>query len=568
LGAERATVPRIVLPVTGRGVELTDRVCWTILGVAMLAAAALILYLNRGTVFFVDELTWLYATPALGVADVLDPDNGHLVATTRIVYKAILETVGADYLAFRLLGVSSVLLCTGLFYALVRRRIGALPALAPALVLLFLGSAAGHFVIPVGFTPLCAIAAGLAALLALERDDSRGDAAACALLVLSVATFTTGLAFVAGLAVSVLLRADRRRRAWIFLVPLALYGAWWLGTSPEAGASGGAVRLANALLIPSYAAESLAAVSAAVSGLGYDFSDPLGKLELGWGRVLAAFAVVALAVRIRHGNVPASLWASLAIVLVFWTLGALVSDPLVRLPGIGRYIDMGTVGVLLVATDAARGLRFSRLGLSILFTACAVSMATNIALLRERGADFRDQYSAPVRARLSMVELARARVRPDFAPLAGVPALSFTASPASAYVAIVDRYGSPAYSLAELESRPEGDRRMADRALARALRLHLERAPSGTVSHRCVRARAQPTEPIGFELPQGGATLRAEGAGAAELALGRFGDVPAAELGALAPGRAMKLALPPDASPRPWTAAVTGASSVEVCELG
>lgn len=56
------TLPPSVFPVTSRGIALTDRACWGILGVAIAVAAGLILYLNRGTTFIQDELTFLYET--------------------------------------------------------------------------------------------------------------------------------------------------------------------------------------------------------------------------------------------------------------------------------------------------------------------------------------------------------------------------------------------------------------------------------------------------------------------------------------------------------------------------
>jgi hypothetical protein len=381
-GDERATVPPIVLPITSRGLVVTDRVCWAILAAAMAAAAALILYFNRGTTFFGDELTFLYETPTLGAGDVLDPHNGHLVATTRVVYKAILETIGADYLAFRVLAVCTVLLSAGLFYALIKRRIGALPALAPTLVLLFFGSAWQHVATPIGFTPIFAIAAGLAALLALGRGDRRGDLAACGLLVVSVASYTTGLPFVVGTAISVLLRPDRRRRTWIFLIPLILYAAWWLWSLSTGTSSEEETKLTNVLLIPAWTAESLATVTAALSGLGLSLQDnPLqenaaSRVNPAWGYVLAVPVVVALVLRIRRGKVPAAVWASLGIVLTWWALGALAAVP-PRPPDSVRYVYMGSVGVLLVATAAAGYVRFSRLGLLALFGACAISLAAN-----------------------------------------------------------------------------------------------------------------------------------------------------------------------------------------------
>jgi len=570
---ERPAAPRIVLPITSRGLELTDRACWVLLGIGMAVAAGLILYLNRGTTFSPDQTFFFLDTLGLGAGDVFESRTGHLVATTRLAYKAILETVGAEYVAFRLIAVATLLLCAGFFYAVAKRRIGALPALAPTLVLLFLGSAWQHVVVPNGFTVMLSVAAGLAALLALERVDSRGDVAACALLTLSVASYSTGLAFLVGVAISVLLRPDRRRRAWIFLVPLVAYAAWWLWQMPSQAYGGEEPAASNVLLIVNFTAEAFATVMAALTGLGYDFggnADPFAgppppALELGWGRMLAALAVIALIVRIRRGNVPHSLWASLGILVTFWALAALVTGVGTRAPTAIRYIFPGSVAVLLVATDAARASRFSRAGLAALFIAALLSVATNLALLRDGAAWFRDLQSGRIGAEFAMLELARDRVDPGFDPVGIVPEL--VSVRAAEYFATIDRYGSPAPSLAELERQGEDARESADQILARALALRLE-ASSPRANGRCRRLNAVEAEaPAGFELPRGGAMLRVQAPGPAALTFGRFGDLPSAELGSLSPRQPATLRIPPDASPRPWRAAVAGASSVEVCEL-
>ena len=566
LGEERATVPRIVLPITSRGLELTDRLCWMILGTAMVAAAALILYLNRGTTFFPDEIDWVYATPNLGASDVFEPHNGHLIATTRLVYKAILETVGVDYIAFRVLGVLAILLSAGLFYAVVKRRIGAVPALAPTLVLLFLGSAPVHVASPVGFTPVFSIAAGLAALLALERGDRRGDLAACALITLSVATYSTGLAFLIGVAISVLLRPGRLRRAWIFLVPLALYAAWWLWALTSESSVSGEASPFNILLIPNWVADSLAVVLAALTGLGYGFADlTTAEVSLGWGRMLAALAVVAFVLRIRRGNLHPSLWVSLGIVLAYWSLGGLVAGSFARAPEAIRFIYPGVVGVLLVATAAADRIRFSRLGLAVLFIAAGLCIATNVALLRDGAAQTREVRSSPTGAYFAALELARGHVDPNFAV---VPReVSPVPSPAATYFGVVDRYGSPAPSLSELERQGEDVRQGADRILASALGLRLE-ASSSRPDGGCRRLRAeQPGAPVGFELPRGGASLRVRAAGPAAVSLGRFATRPSVEAGELSPGERATLRIPSDSSLKPWRAAVAGARSVEMCAL-
>ncbi|MGH2591095.1 MAG: hypothetical protein ACRDGW_09910, partial [Actinomycetota bacterium] len=491
-------MPRIVLPITGRGLALTDRVCWAVLAVAMASAVGLILYLNRGTTFNIDELNWAFDSPELGPGDVLDPYNGHLIAVTRFLYKAILETLGVGYLPFRILGALTVALCGGLFFAVARLRVGALPALAPTLVLLFFGSAGTFVVAPLGFNILFSIAAGLAAVLALERGDTRGDIAACALIILSVATFSTGLAFLVGVAISVLLRADRWRRAWIFLIPLALYAVWWLWSLAQPGSAQGAIKLSNALLIPSYVADSLAAALAAIAGLDYDFGGAAssGVIALDWGLVLAVPAVAALILRIRRVGMSRSLWASLGTVLVFWALGALAFS-IFRPPETARYVYMGAVGALLVATDAARGARFSRFGVAALFAAAAFSLATNLALMRDSGAAIRD-FADRARAEFTAIELARDRVDPGFVtPSALQSELRLTPRPASDFLAMIDRYGSPGFSVAELGGQSEDVRENADRILANALELRLE--PSRGAGADCRGQRGA------IELAPGGA---------------------------------------------------------------
>jgi hypothetical protein len=549
---------------------VTDRVCWAILGVAMVVAAALILYLNRDTTFFVDQVVFLYQTSELGAGNILDPHNGHLIVATRLAYKAILETFGADYVAFRVLAVCTVLLSAGFFFALVKRRIGAVPALAPTFVLLFLGSAWQHVVGPIGFTTVFSVALGLAALLALEREDRRGDVAGCALLTASVASYTSGLPFLVAVAISVLARPDRRKRLWIFLIPLILYAAWWLWSLSTDTSSESETALSNVLLIPSWAAESLAVVVAAVTGLGFDFTGNLPRtIDPEWGRVLAVGLVVALVVRIRRGNLHPALWAAVGIALTWWALGALAFGP-ARSPESVRYIYLGAVAVMLVAAEAARPARFSTTGLVVLFVACAVSLATNIAMLRD-GARVLRSVAANARAEFAMLELARDRVDPSFDPsvaLGNESQLTFTGSQAGTYFATADRYGSLALPLEELEREPEELRAHADRVLAVALGIRLVPGTSPATDERCTRARSSAGGlSVAFELPPGGASLRAESTTTADVAVGRFAAVPTAPVGSLPADGAAELAIPRDASPRPWHAAVTGASSVAVCPL-
>src|SRR5215210_1965254 len=103
---------------------------------AMVVSAALCLWLSRGLTFTIDQITWFSFSPHLDLRAAIEPYNGHLIATTRLLTAAIVDAFGAGYLPFRLIVTATVLLTAGLFFEFARRRIGAIAALAPTLVLL------------------------------------------------------------------------------------------------------------------------------------------------------------------------------------------------------------------------------------------------------------------------------------------------------------------------------------------------------------------------------------------------------------------------------------------------
>ena len=305
----------------------------------MAVSLVLGLWFSRDTTFTLDELYLFSASPQLDLRGLIEPYNGHLVLTTRLVYAATLDVFGAGYLPFRLLTLCSVLLTAGLLFVFAQRRIGAVAALAPTLVLLFYGSDPYHVISGNGFTVLLPLALGIAALLALEREDLGGDLGACVLLCLAIATYSVGVAFVVGTAALILLGADRWRRAWVFLVPALLYGAWFLWSrSQDAGTGEGTVSLGNLLLVPNWMLNSLAAVGTSLLGLNYDY----GELGSNWGPVVAIAALVALAWRLRLGNVPTWLWALMAVPATLWVIGAARGVfPPFRVPQSSRYIFPG-----------------------------------------------------------------------------------------------------------------------------------------------------------------------------------------------------------------------------------
>jgi len=543
-------------------------------GLATVASAALLLWAGQAYFFFSDELSWFSeAPPDYDPGVLLRPSNTHLIAVPRIVHATLLHAFGPEYLPWRVTGVIGVVVCAGLFFVLARRRIGEL-ALLPTVVLLFLGTSWDTVVSPVGLPFLIATGAGLGSLLALERSDRRGDIAACVLAAVAVASHSFGLIFLVGVAVSVLVRKDRVRRAWIFAVPLVLYVLWWALVTRPPGAGGSLAQVSNLLLLPPYAGVALGASLAAVTGLNeLDFATvaSFNRLpERSWvlTPVLGLAGGVLVLLRLRHGSIHPAMWVFLATLVAFLaSIGVSVGPG--RPPTAARYLFPGAVIVLLVATEAARGVRFSRRAVVALVAVTALSLAVNLFHLLE-AKRFLSAYAINAGPTLAMVELARAEVEPSFRP--GRQARG--ASPrevgvsAGAYLRGTSNWGSIAPTLEEVRRRPGAVRDRADVVLARALGLELVPAAARPPRGRCAVPReARAGRPARVDLRPGRRTVLANiGRGRAVVALRRFGPSFAASAGEIGPGETAFLGVGGDAAAEPWEVRVSG-EAVRVCPL-
>jgi hypothetical protein len=537
-------------PATDSLFARAERAGWWLFAALAALGAAILFWAGRDTGYSPDELAWFMHSPDLGVDGALQPHAGHLILTTRIAYKLIFETVGVDYFWFRLLTAATVVLSAALFFAYVSRRIGRVAALAPTAVLLVFGSDATHMVLGNGFTVVGAVACGVGALLALDREDRTGDALACALLCLGAATYTVALAFVAGIAVSVLLRGDRWRRIWIVAVPVALYAAWWLWALHLNSSSEGQLAPGDILLFPSWAFQSLAAVLSAVTGLDYEFAATAPNAA----GVVFAFALLgAVAWRLRRGSVPIMLWAVIGAALALWLMGSLARTPL-RQPDSSRYLYPGAVMVLLVCAWAVVGTRFSRRALVAIFAVAAIGVATNVALLRD-GTDLFRAVAVATRAELGALTLADGSANPDYVPSASPTlALGFTSvaeddlQPTAAYLTASERYGSPGDTPAEIRGGDEPTRARADAVLVGAIGLTLAPTDEQRPTAGCVDL----VPGADLSLEPGETALLFGQDQAAKINVRRFASATGTSIGTLAPDSGALLAPPSDSITDPW----------------
>ena len=539
-----------------------DRMAWPLFAVAAAIATILILWWGRDRTLTADEMIWFMQTPDLDLGGAFEPHVGHLILTTRLVYKAVFSILGVGYLPFQLLTIATVIAAAGLFFAYAGRRIGKPAALAPTLLLLVFGSDPVHLLSGNGFTVIGALACGLGALVALDRDDRRGDVIACALLCLGVVTYTVALAFVVGVAVSVLLREDRWRRIWIVAIPIAIYVAWWLWALGSDASSENQLALADALLFPSWAFQSLSAALGALTGLDYSFSDT----TVGAGQSLAVLALIGLGWRFGR-PVPRMLWAALGIAFTLWMMGA-VSRTLLRVPDSERYLYPDALVVLVIGVWAAAGFRWRRPALIALFVVAAVGVLTNVALLRDGGSSNR-VVAMQQRAVLAGIDVAGAGANPGYVPDDAPVTIAFSfggENTTGAYLTAAEAYGSVGYSADELRDAAEPLRALADKSLVGALGLALAPAPeAGAPGQNCATLGGDPGQVPSLELAPGQTVvLKSEAAAAVQVR--RFAGLSGVGVGNLQPGEPQSLTVPADQVPDPWQ--VTSAAPTRACVSG
>jgi hypothetical protein len=530
------------------------------LGALVALSGAVQVALGSHLVLYGDEWNMVFERRGFSAGVFLDPHNTHLIAAVVAVYKLLLATFGmSSPLPFHVVSTFAYLLAAVLVFVYARRRMGDWPALFGTTVILFLGTSAVDILSPFQMFFSGSIAAGIGALLALDRDDRLGDVIACVLLVVATSFSEVGLAFAVGALVR--LAGSPRPivpRLYVPAVPLILFGIWWLGWGHTAKSF---FAWRNVGTTPSYVLDAAATGIGAFLGLvsGTDqVPGPVGQL---WAPVLLVAAVALAAWRVRLlGRVPSGVWPVLAVGLTFWALAGL-NGTIFRLATNARYIYPSAVFILLIASELLRGVRPPLGALLLAAALTAVSVAANLAFLSDSYRIFWRPESEASRSNLRALEIA-APVNPSF--VKGLQPFFYEMN-AGALASAVDAWGSPAYSDSELAARPEANRVAADKTLGQALDLKL--IPGASAHAPCRAVSASPDGSTGVELGPGTVSLEAA-AKDVQVGLGRFSDVYPVQVGPLQKGAAAQLRIPPDASDRPWRLGLIGRGRVVVCGSG
>jgi len=538
-----------------------------------MACAAIYLFLvTRHAGFYQDEWNFFYYRRGFSADDFFQPYVDNLAAIPILIYQMAIKAFGFGqaHLPIRLLWVGTVLTCSLLLFLYLRRRTLPWFAFFPSCLLLVFGAAWTDQATSLGLVRLSAVVAGLGALVALDLRSLRADLCASALLAVALVSFSPALPFVVGASTTVALRGGPEvwRRAWIWAAPMMIYLAWLLWA--HLAYPGDPIELANVTQAPRALLEGNATVLAGIGGryltndagriyeLDHDPGIPIALLLAGW--------IALLALRRR---LPREALVGLSMLVAYWLIIALVISP-ARQPTADRYLYVGAV--LLAITLAPLLPRRSPpliAWLVIAVTFVAFSLAPNIRALSQ-SAENVELSTDETRAGLTAMELARETVPAGFSASAAVPEFRgglYLPSTAGAYLATVDRYGSPGFSEDQLLQRDNDARRVADAVLVGALdlRLRVVSASSTDASPRECRGRHVETGGLVTAAPGTRIMVIPETATGVQVTAARFADTPAVNLGQVDDARPAVLRIPRDRATRAWRLGLVGSAIVRVC---
>ena len=375
---------------------------WSVLALVCAASILVLTILGTRLTFFNDDWYFLLQRPGLEGSSVLSPHNGQLVVGVDLSYKALVALWGFDQLPFRLLLSAAVSAVGVVVYLLVAERIGPLLGIVAATLIVFLGPAWEALLFYASIGPVAALAAGLAALLLLQRDTPRRNAAACALLAFSVALSGVGIAFVAAAVVAVAIRR-RPTQLWIPAAPAAIWAAWSLAWGDDSTAE---VSLSNVEHLPRYILDSASFGLASLTGLN---QGPSAELQAHLLLAVSTFAIVLWLV--RGGRPSSQLAVFAAAALAFWTLTGLgfVTG---REAFASRYQIVSAALLVVIAAELLRPFRPNRWQSALVIVVAALALVSNLERLDE-GYRYLSARSSAAKADIGAVEIARGRTGGD-----------------------------------------------------------------------------------------------------------------------------------------------------------
>ena len=535
-----------------------------LLGLLSLVAFVLILVLGRDITFYYDEWDFVLGRAGHSADVFLKPHNEHISVVPVLVYKVLFKTVGLEHHWPYLVVLALMHVALGIsVFVLARRRVGPWAALIVTALLLFMGLAWQNMVwaFQIGFVG--SVLGGVLALVALDTSGRRSDIVACVALVFSILCSSLGVPLALGVGAE-LIALRRRNALWVPLVPLVLYGVWYLGYGVSTITRDGLLHAAGWALS---AAENAAG---APFGVGAD-----------WGVVLLLIAILAVGRRLAIGLQPTPRLLNLAVAgIAFWLLtGAArsVFQPPVA-PSQSRYLTLGAIVFLLGAVELLRGTIIPARLLVYATGIAVICVWMGCSALLDQAKALRAS-SESTTAALGALQLSPGPVPPGYMPDPASPQIL-----AGPYRSAVRTYDSdPADSPEAIRAASSAARTQADRVFTdldvsvapatasvgdAAAPPRLEAAMGSILMRRgCLVLQSQNGAAVAtLSVPQPGLLVRASAGAAVEIRVRRYADgFGPSPLATVAPGAASVLSVKPDKAPDPYHAQLSSSDELTVC---
>lgn len=551
---------------------LSTRAAIAIAGTAGLISAIVLLRAYRGLIFFYDEWDFIQGRRGWNVDAFLAAHNEHLALVPALVFKILFVTAGiSSYWPYAVVLVLTHLAAAAALFAVIRSWSSNEAAVLGTVIMLFLGTGWEVLLWPFEMAITISLAAGLGAILALQRTSRRGDMAACGLLVVSLASASLGIPLVVGALAMMVGRAGWVRRLYVVAVPAVLWGAWYLNYGHSTAKS------ENIPQIPVFVADSGAASFAAVFGM---------NPEIGRSIMIAA-AVATVAALVANRADPYRISLVLSAAGVMWALLCL-SRFGVQPPSTPRYVYPGAVFMLLLLAALLGGARITTPRARVIgLVLVTLSLLTNINGIRS-GGDLWRGYSAQVGASLGVMTEVRDHVPADFQP---APVYGPQIRAATYFAAAAD-LGSPAWDADRIATAPAAARAAADDVLRRVGALTMAVAPAAPAGDRrpqgirvsggTLRASARPgcsvaapgsgpAMAVVLAVPASGLQVSsAGGAGAAPVGVrvARFGDLqPGDPMATVPPDGSILRVTPQWVATTSWRLQATSTGPIVICAV-
>jgi hypothetical protein len=541
-------------------------------GGALVAMTIVLVVTQWRVTFFQDTFAFLLDRQPWTPHSFLFAHNEHIVILPVAITKVLLAVFGMSSNVPEQIAMGiTVLAAATLLFVWLRRRVDPWLAAFGAILFLFLGSAwptilwpfENEFTLPVLF--------GVAALIFLDREDDRGDAWACVMLVLATISGSLGVCFVFAAFIECLLSRKERgwRRAYVFAVPLFVYLAWYAGWGHEAEHH---ITFHNILRSPQYVLEGFASSLDSLAGLSTIQANTAGNND--WGRPLVIGAIGLLAfAQWRRPGFSKTFWVVTAAAVSYWMLAALDFVP-GREASAARYVYAGALFTLMMAAEVLRKWPFNRTSLWVAAGLVALAIGPNLGQMKE-GSSFEKDQSVYTRVDIGALEIARDTVDPEYrlSSIEATGTASLGLIGAGTWFEAVDKWGTPADTPAQIEGEAEGGREHADLVLAEALPISSVAEAGGLKSNAasgaaCVTlpgAGASATKQV--QLKPGQTTTVEVAAGPpAAIALRRFAteSFPVPVVGGEG-GTTTVVTIPKDRASQPWFMHVEAAQTTRVC---